>query len=339
MPVGGGAHAASVRAARWRLRRRVAVKHQADGDLVDAVDGHGIDVLIDRPAALLEVGLVLASLELLERPIEETEVTTSFSSASPRSMWKRTQPAGVSSLVGTKASAKHGHLAARSAGLPPLGGAGSTKRPGVRQRRRQPSRRSQRYLDFSSQLVFTNVAQPSGVPQLWIRVKVVPHLPGSANSASAPRRSKASTGRPKIGGSGVIPPPPGYLEGVRELCTTHGIVYIADEVLVGFGRTGEWFGVDHARVSPDLMAFAKGVNSGYVPLGGVLVSDPIYDTFVQRPYPGGLTYAGHPLACAAAVGTLRVLHDESLIASAARLGNDVLGPGLLALAQQHPSVG
>jgi taurine--2-oxoglutarate transaminase len=142
-----------------------------------------------------------------------------------------------------------------------------------------------------------------------------------------------------IGGSGVIPPPPGYLEGVRELCTQHGIVYIADEVLVGFGRTGEWFGVDHARVSPDLMAFAKGVNSGYVPLGGVLVSDPIYDTFVHRPYPGGLTYAGHPLACAAAVGTLRAMHDESLVASAARLGSDVLGPGLHALAQQHPSVG
>ncbi len=142
-----------------------------------------------------------------------------------------------------------------------------------------------------------------------------------------------------IGGSGVIPPPPGYLEGVRELCTEHGIVYIADEVLVGFGRTGEWFGVDHARVSPDLMAFAKGVNSGYVPLGGVLVGDPIYDTFVERPYPGGLTYAGHPLACAAAVGTLGAMHDEGLVASAARLGRDVLGPGLRALAEQHPSVG
>ncbi len=142
-----------------------------------------------------------------------------------------------------------------------------------------------------------------------------------------------------VGGSGVIPPPPGYLEGVRELCTEHGIVYIADEVLVGFGRTGEWFGIDHARVAPDLMAFAKGVNSGYVPLGAVLVGDAIYDTFVERPYPGGLTYAGHPLACAAAVGALDVMHDEGLVASSARLGTDVLGPGLRALAEKHPSVG
>src|SRR5215208_6571118 len=142
-----------------------------------------------------------------------------------------------------------------------------------------------------------------------------------------------------IGGSGVIPPPPGYLEGVRELCTKHGIVYIADEVMVGFGRTGEWFGVDHAGVSPDLVAFAKGVNSGYVPLGGVLVSDSIHETFVERPYPGGLTYAGHPLACAAAVGTLRAMHEEGLVASAARLGADVLGPGLRELAERHLSVG
>ena len=142
-----------------------------------------------------------------------------------------------------------------------------------------------------------------------------------------------------IGGSGVIPPPPGYLEGVRELCTKHGIVYIADEVMVGFGRTGEWFGVDHAGVSPDLVAFAKGVNSGYVPLGGVLVNDLIHDTFVERPYPGGLTYAGHPLACAAAVGTLQAMNDESMVASADRLGRDVLGPELRELAERHPAVG
>ena len=119
----------------------------------------------------------------------------------------------------------------------------------------------------------------------------------------------------------------------------HGIVYIADEVMVGFGRTGEWFGFDHARVAPDLVAFAKGVNSGYVPLGGVLVSDPIHETFVERPYPGGLTYAGHPLACAAAIGTLRAMQDEGMVASAARLGTEILGPGLQKLADRHPSVG
>jgi taurine--2-oxoglutarate transaminase len=142
-----------------------------------------------------------------------------------------------------------------------------------------------------------------------------------------------------IGGSGVVPPPPGYLEGVRALCTEHQIVYIADEVMVGFGRTGEWFGVDHAGVAPDLMTFAKGVNSGYVPLGGVLIGDPIYQTFVERPYPGGLTYAGHPLACAAAVATVGVMQDEDLVASAARLGGEVLGPGLRDLAAKHPLVG
>ena len=142
-----------------------------------------------------------------------------------------------------------------------------------------------------------------------------------------------------IGGSGVIPPPPGYLEGVRELCTKHGIVYIADEVLVGFGRTGEWFAVDHASVAPDLVTFAKGVNSGYVPLGGVLINDPIFETFVERPYPGGLTYAGHPLACAAAVGALGAMHDEGMVAAAERLGREVLGPGLSELAEKHPSVG
>jgi taurine--2-oxoglutarate transaminase len=142
-----------------------------------------------------------------------------------------------------------------------------------------------------------------------------------------------------VGGSGVIPPPPGYLEGVRALCTKHGIVYIADEVLVGFGRTGEWFAVDHASVSPDLIAFAKGVNSGYVPLGGVLVNDQIFETFVERPYPGGLTYAGHPLACAAAVGALEAMHDEGLVAAAARLGGEILGPALGSLADRHPTVG
>src|SRR4029450_9512251 len=118
---------------------------------------------------------------------------------------------------------------------------------------------------------------------------------------------------PVIGSSGVIVPPAGYLRGVRDLCTRHGIVYIADEVLVGFGRMGTWFGVDHDRVAPDLLVFAKGVNSGYVPLGGVLVGDPIYDTFTKRPYPAGMTYSGHPLACAAAVGAIGAMHHEDTL--------------------------
>ena len=137
----------------------------------------------------------------------------------------------------------------------------------------------------------------------------------------------------------MIVPPAGYLRGVRELCTRHGIVLIADEVLVGFGRTGAWFGVDHEGVAPDLLVFAKGVNSGYVPLGGVLVGDPIHETFTKRPYPAGMTYSGHPLACAAAVGAIGAMHDEGTVAAAARLGTDVLGPGLARLAENHPSVG
>jgi taurine--2-oxoglutarate transaminase len=142
-----------------------------------------------------------------------------------------------------------------------------------------------------------------------------------------------------IGSSGVIVPPTGYLRGVRDLCDRYGIVYIADEVMVGFGRTGAWFGVDHEGVAPDLMAFAKGVNSGYVPLGGVLVSDAIYGLFTKRPYPAGMTYSGHPLACAAAVGAINAMHGEGTVPAAARLGTDILGPGLRELAGKHESVG
>lgn len=141
------------------------------------------------------------------------------------------------------------------------------------------------------------------------------------------------------GSSGVIVPSPGYLRGVRELCDRHGIVYIADEVMAGFARTGAWFAVDHAGVAPDLIAFAKGVNSGYVPLGGVLVGGAVYEMFTRRPYPAGMTYSGHPLACAAAVGAITAMHEEDTVGAAARLGTDILGPALRQLAGKHPSVG
>ena len=141
------------------------------------------------------------------------------------------------------------------------------------------------------------------------------------------------------GTAGIMVPPPGYMAGVREICDRHGIVFIADEVMAGFGRTGKWFAIDHFDVAPDLMTFAKGVTSGYVPLGGVAINDAIYSTFADRAYPGGLTYSGHPLACAAAVATINAMEDEGMVANAARLGEKVLGPGLRELAQRHPSVG
>ncbi len=141
------------------------------------------------------------------------------------------------------------------------------------------------------------------------------------------------------GTAGIMPPPSGYLEGVRELCDRHGIVFIVDEVMCGFGRTGRWFAFDHWDVRPDLITFAKGVNSGYVPLGGVVISDEIAATFAERPYPGGLTYSGHPLACAAAVGTITAMRDEGIVDNADWIGREVLGPGLRALAERHPVIG
>jgi taurine---2-oxoglutarate transaminase len=141
------------------------------------------------------------------------------------------------------------------------------------------------------------------------------------------------------GTAGILVPPDGYLAGVRELCDRHGIMYVADEVMAGFGRAGEWFAFDHWDIEPDLVTFAKGSNSGYVPLGGVVISDEIAATFAERVFPGGLTYSGHPLACAAVVASINAMRDEGIIDNARRLGTDVLGPGLRELAERHPSIG
>jgi taurine--2-oxoglutarate transaminase len=142
-----------------------------------------------------------------------------------------------------------------------------------------------------------------------------------------------------VGTNGILVPPAGYLAGVRELCDEFGIVLIADEVMSGFGRCGEWFAVDHWGVAPDLIAFAKGVNSGYVPLGGVIISDRVAESFQQRAFPGGLTYSGHPLACASAVASIEIFKDERIVEHARELGSDVIGPELAKLAERHPSVG
>lgn len=142
-----------------------------------------------------------------------------------------------------------------------------------------------------------------------------------------------------VGTNGILVPPPGYLQGVRQICDEHGIVLIADEVMSGFGRCGEWFAVDHWGVTPDLITFAKGVNSGYVPLGGVVISERIAETFAERAYPGGLTYSGHPLACASAVASIGIFKEEGIVEHARSLGTDVIGPALQELQEKHPSVG
>lgn len=141
------------------------------------------------------------------------------------------------------------------------------------------------------------------------------------------------------GTAGILVPPEGYLRGVRELCDRYGIVYIADEVMAGFGRSGQWFAYDAHGVAPDLVTFAKGVNSGYVPLGGVILNEAISASFNDRVYPGGLTYSGHPLACAAAVATIEAMQSEQIIENARQIGDEVLRPGLQALAERHPLIG
>jgi taurine--2-oxoglutarate transaminase len=142
-----------------------------------------------------------------------------------------------------------------------------------------------------------------------------------------------------VGTNGILVPPDGYLQGVRELCDRHGIVMMCDEVMAGFGRCGEWFAVDKWNVEPDLICFAKGVNSGYVPLGGVIIGPKIADFFKDKMFPGGLTYSGHPLACAAAVASIGIFKEERIVENARTIGATVIGPELEKIKAKHPSVG
>jgi taurine--2-oxoglutarate transaminase len=142
-----------------------------------------------------------------------------------------------------------------------------------------------------------------------------------------------------VGTNGILVPPDGYLAGVRALCDEFGIMMICDEVMAGFGRCGEWFAVDHWNVAPDLITFAKGVNSGYVPLGGVAISRRVAASFDDRVFQGGLTYSGHPLACATAVASINIFEDEGIVQHARALGTDVIGPRLRAMAETHDVIG
>ena len=143
---------------------------------------------------------------------------------------------------------------------------------------------------------------------------------------------------PVTGTNGILVPPDGYLQGVREICNKHGILMIADEVMSGFGRTGEWFAVDHWKVVPDLISIAKGLTSSYVPLGAVGMRRHIAAHFQDKVFYGGLTYNSHPMGCATALATIRVYEEDRLIDNAKKMGA-VMKQLLTDLQAKHPSVG
>jgi taurine---2-oxoglutarate transaminase len=143
---------------------------------------------------------------------------------------------------------------------------------------------------------------------------------------------------PVVGTNGILVPPDGYLQGVREICDRYGILLIADEIMTGFGRTGEWFAVNHWDVVPDIITLAKGLTSSYLPLGAVGMRQRIADHFRDNVFYGGLTYNSHPMGCAAAIATIAVYEEDDLIARARRMG-EVMRRHHAELKQKHPSVG
>jgi taurine--2-oxoglutarate transaminase len=140
------------------------------------------------------------------------------------------------------------------------------------------------------------------------------------------------------GSSGCIKYPKNYWQGLRKIADKYGILLISDEVMSGFGRTGKWFGVDHHNVTPDIMALAKGLTSGYIPLGGTVVTDTIADAFNEKPLVIGLTYSAHAVACSAGLENIRIMESDNLIENAASKGL-YLEKKMKALIDKHPSIG
>ncbi|HTY53993.1 MAG TPA: aminotransferase class III-fold pyridoxal phosphate-dependent enzyme [Candidatus Binataceae bacterium] len=153
-----------------------------------------------------------------------------------------------------------------------------------------------------------------------------------------PKTIAAIIMEPVTGTNGLIIPPDGYMAGVRSLCDKYGILFIADEVMSGFGRTGEWFAVNHWQVVPDLMTVAKGLTSAYVPLGAVIMKEEIASHFDNNVLSAGLTFNSHPVCCAAALATIDVYKQDKLIENARNMGR-ILGVEMEKLREKHPSVG
>jgi taurine--2-oxoglutarate transaminase len=169
------------------------------------------------------------------------------------------------------------------------------------------------------------------VEQALANIEEVIHLEG-------PQTIAAFILEPVTGTNGILVPPAGYIQGVREMCNKHGILMIADEVMSGFGRTGEWFAVDHWKVVPDLISMAKGLTSSYLPLGAVGMRHHIAQHFQDKVFYGGLTYNSHPMGCAAALATIRVYEEDHLLENARKMGS-VMMRLLRDLESRHPSVG
>src|SRR5438876_9302664 len=178
---------------------------------------------------------------------------------------------------------------------------------------------------------------PAGHPEPCPVCTGAPHLE-EIRQYEGPQTVAAVILETVTGTNGIIVPPDGYLQSVRETCDRYGILLITDEVMAGFGRTGKWFAVDHWDVVPDIITLAKGINSGYVPLGAMVIREPIAEWVRDKYFAGGLTYSGHPLACAAAVASIEAFKEEGIVENAAEMGG-VFAEQLGALRDKHPSIG
>jgi taurine--2-oxoglutarate transaminase len=141
-----------------------------------------------------------------------------------------------------------------------------------------------------------------------------------------------------VGTNGIIVPPDGYLQSIRKVCDRHGILLICDEVMAGFGRSGKWFACEHWDVVPDILTVAKGINSGYVPLGAMVIGEKIADWVRDKYFAGGLTYSGHVLACASAIASIEAFQEEGIVENSAAMG-EVLAEELPRLQDRHASIG
>jgi taurine--2-oxoglutarate transaminase len=177
-----------------------------------------------------------------------------------------------------------------------------------------------------------------GVQQGWDTTEEVLARTEEILQLEGPQTIAAIIVEPVVGTNGILVPPDGYMQGLRALCDKHGILLIADEVMAGFGRTGEWFSVNHWKVVPDLLTMAKGLTSAYVQLGAVGMRRHIADHFEKNVFYGGLTYNSHPLACAAALATIAVYEEDRLFENARSMGA-VMRELLEDLQRRHPSVG